>query len=178
MKQEEQDKIKGYYDRTGEWKRKERYSEKYMTVYTKDDDKYHWLVVEEGIYGIEVQQTKEDGTIIARDYYKSAKNEITCTGMERMCADGSGMALFTEKELNLFYQLKGTEKERILADLRIFALKSTDKTTREYILTVVMKLEVLSEASIMELMTTIQNYKFLGRRIFIRKKKVPMPMSL
>lgn len=103
MKQEERDKIKGYYDQTGEWNIRERYSEKEVTVYTKDGDKYHWLVIEENKQGIEVHQTDEDGTIIARDYYRSTVNEICCTGMERMRADGLGMVLFTEKELNLFH---------------------------------------------------------------------------
>ncbi len=178
MKQEERDKIKGYYDQTGEWNIRERYSEKEVTVYTKDGDKYHWLVIEENKQGIEVHQTDEDGTIIARDYYRSTVNEICCTGMERMRADGLGMVLFTEKELNLFYQLKRIEKEKILTHLRMLALRSTNDIIREFILMVTAKLEVLSEASVTKLMTTIQNYEFLERRIFTREKRVFASMSL
>ena len=40
------------------------------------------------------------------------------------------------------------------------------------------KLEVLSEASVIKLMITIQNYEFLERRIFTREKRVFASMSL
>ncbi len=40
MKQEHVEKIKGYYDRTGEFKKNEKYSGKDKAVYTKEGDKY------------------------------------------------------------------------------------------------------------------------------------------
>lgn len=41
MKQEHVEKIKSYYDRTGEFKKNEKYSGRDKTVFTKDGDKYH-----------------------------------------------------------------------------------------------------------------------------------------
>lgn len=46
MKQEHIDRIKSYYDMAGEFKQNNRYSEEPGTVYTKDGNRYHWLVLE------------------------------------------------------------------------------------------------------------------------------------
>lgn len=61
------EKIKGYYDRNGEFKRNEKYSGKDQSVYTKEGDKYRWLVMEpKGASGMEVTQTDTHGKITAR----------------------------------------------------------------------------------------------------------------
>ena len=67
MKQEHVEKIKGYYDRNGEFKKNEKYSGKDKAVYTKDGDKYHWLVMKpKGASVMEVSQTDTHGRITAR----------------------------------------------------------------------------------------------------------------
>ncbi len=67
MKQEHLEKIKSYYDRTGEFKKNEKYSGRDKTVYTKEGDRYRWLVMEpEGVSGMKVHQTDAHGRITAR----------------------------------------------------------------------------------------------------------------
>lgn len=67
MKKEHVEKIKGYYDRDGEFKKNERYSGKDKTVYTKDSDKFRWLVMQpKGASVMEVSQTDTHGRITAR----------------------------------------------------------------------------------------------------------------
>lgn len=62
MNQEHIEKIISYYDRTGEFKVNEKYSGEQGTVYTKDGDKYRWLVLEQkGMDVAEVRRTNEHG---------------------------------------------------------------------------------------------------------------------
>lgn len=64
MKQEYIDRIVSCYGNTGEFKINEKYSRPHETVYTKDGDKYHWLVAEQkGSGSVEVRQTDEHGKI-------------------------------------------------------------------------------------------------------------------
>lgn len=106
MEQKHVEKIKGYYDRNGEFKRNEKYSGKDKTVYTKEGDKYRWLVMQpKGASGMEVTRTDTHGKITARDTYESVRNVVYCTGIERLCKDGRNMVQFTADEAALINRL-------------------------------------------------------------------------
>lgn len=47
MKREQIEKIKGYYDSRGEFKKNSQYSGEQGIVYTKAGDNAHWLVIEQ-----------------------------------------------------------------------------------------------------------------------------------
>ena len=47
MEQEDIDRSVSCYGGTGEFKENKKYSRQHETVYTKDGDKYHWLIVEQ-----------------------------------------------------------------------------------------------------------------------------------
>ena len=134
MKQEHIDKIKSYYDKTGEFKLNDRYSGEQGAVYTKDGDKYHWLVLEQkGKSGLEVRQTDGQGRITARDAYESAKNTVKCTGVGRLKAEGKRMVSFSADEINLIYQFGENSKESTLANLKEIEPRITDAITKEIV---------------------------------------------
>ena len=55
MKREHIEKIKGYYDSRGEYKKNSQYSGEQGIVYTKAGDNAHWLIIEQkGEIGAEV----------------------------------------------------------------------------------------------------------------------------
>lgn len=126
------EKIKGYYDRTGEFKKNEKYSGRYKAVYTKDDDKYHWLVMEpKGASGMEVHLIDTHGRITARGAvcqwhtapteaerrtYESVRNVVICTGIERLCGDGRGMVRFTADEAVLINRFGGNGRKDMAAN--------------------------------------------------------------
>lgn len=87
----------------GEFKQNDRYSGEQGAVYTKDGDRYHWLVLEqESGNRLEVWQTDAQGRITARDSYEIARNTVKCTAVERLSAEG--MVSFNPDEINLIYQ--------------------------------------------------------------------------
>ena len=77
MEQGHIDRIVGCYGSAGEFKINKKYSRPHETVYTKDGDKYHWLVVEQKGFGnAEVRQTDEHGKITAWDTYESSGGAV------------------------------------------------------------------------------------------------------
>ena len=171
MKQEYIDKIKCYYDKTGEFKLNDRYSGELGAVYTKDGDKYHWLVLEQkGKSGLEVRQTDGQGRITARDAYESVKNTIKCTGVGRLKAEGKGMVSFSADEINLIYQFGENSKESTLANLKEIEPRITDAVTKEIVGVTIHKLSELSEKSCIELISTTKNRKIAERDSSIRER--------
>lgn len=171
MKQEHIDKIKSYYDKAGEFKLNDRYSGEQGTVYTKDGDKYHWLVLEQkGKSGLEVRQTDGHGRITARDSFEGAKNTVKCTGVERLKAEGKGMVSFSADEINLIYQFGENGREGTLANLKAIEPRITDAVTKEIVGTTILKLSGLSEKSCTELISTTKNRKMAERDSSIRER--------
>ena len=171
MKQEYIDKIKSYYDKTGEFKLNDRYSGEQGAVYTKDGDKYHWLVLEQkGKSGLEVRQTDEQGRITARDSYESVKNTVKCTGVGRLKTEGKGMVLFSADEINLIYQFGENGKESTLANLKEIEPRITEAATKEIVGATIHKLSGLSEKSCIELISTTKNRKIAERDSSIRER--------
>ena len=164
MKQEHVEKIKGYYDRTGEFKKKEKYSGMDKAVYTKDGDKYHWLVMEpKGASVMEVSQTDMHGRITARDTYESVRNVVKCTGIERLCEDGRGMVQFTADEAGLINRLGGNSREDTAANFEKAMQGTGDVYEKKIIGGVARKLSELSEDGCAELIATTKNRKLSER---------------
>ena len=171
MKREYIDKIKSYYDKAGEFKLNDRYSGEQGAVYTKDGDKYHWLVLEQkGKSGMEVRQTDGHGRITARDSYEGAKNTVKCTGVERLKAVGKGMVSFSADEINLICQFGENGREGTLANLKGIEPGITDAVTKEIVGTTILKLSGLSEKSCIELISTTKNRKTAERDSSIRER--------
>lgn len=62
------------------------YSNAHQTVFTKESDKYQWLVLgQKSQCEVEVRQTDNHGTITARDNYELTGNLPKCVGVERLC---------------------------------------------------------------------------------------------
>lgn len=171
MKWEHIDKIKSYYDKAGEFKLNDRYSGEQGAVYTKDGDKYHWLVLEQkGKSGLEVRQTDGHGRITARDSYEGAKNTVKCTGVERLKAEGKGMVSFSADEINLIYQFGENGREGTLANLKEIEPRITDADTKEIVGATIHKLSGLSEKSCTELISATKNRKTAERDSSIRER--------
>ena len=171
MKQEYIDKIKSYYDKTREFKLNDRYSGEQGAVYTKDGDKYHWLVLEQkGKSGLEVRQTDGQGRITARDSYESVKNTVKCTGVGRLKAEGKGMVFFSADEINLICQFGENGREGTLANLKEIEPRITDAVTKGIVGATIHKLSELSEKSCAELISTTKNRKIAERDNSIRER--------
>lgn len=163
------EKIKGYYDRTGEFKENERYSGRDKTVFTKDGDKYHWLVMEpKGASGMEVHLTDTHGRITARDTYESVRNVVSCTGIERLCEDGRGRVRFTADEAALINRLGGNGRKDTASNFEKAMQGSQDGYEKKIIGRAARKLSELSEESCTELIATTKNRKLSERDFSVR----------
>ena len=61
------------------------FSNAHQSVFTKENDKYQWLVLEQKSQcEVEVRQTDRHGTITARDNYELTRNIPKCVGVERL----------------------------------------------------------------------------------------------
>ena len=122
MKDSQTKQIKEFYDENAEYQRNDRYSDTSQSVFTKPDDKYHWLVMKpKGADAVEVHLTDEQGVITARDNYQSQRNTIKCTSMERLSNDKK-MIPFSEDEINILYQF-GEGGKRNWFDIEKFLKK-------------------------------------------------------
>lgn len=69
-------------------------------MYTKDGDKYHWLVAERKDPGsVEIRQTDEHGKITAWDTYESSSGNVQWMCAERLRAEGRGAVRFGMDEI-------------------------------------------------------------------------------
>ena len=74
----------------------------YQTVFTKESDKYQWLVLEQKSQcEVEVRQTDSHGTITASDNYELTRNLPKCVGVERLCEGANFQIPFNADEINL-----------------------------------------------------------------------------
>ena len=169
MEQEHIDKIKGYYDMAGEFKQNDRYSGAQVIVYTKDDDRYHWLVLEQKSGNrLEVRQTDAQGRITARDSYEITRKTVKCTAVERLSAEG--MVSFNADEINLIYQFGEKGRKGTLANLKEIKPRITDSVTKEIVGSTIHKLSGLPEKSCIELISATKNRKMAECDSSIRER--------
>lgn len=171
MKQEHIEKIKSYYDSQGEYKINSRYSGEQGTVYTKDDDNAHWLIVEQkGENKAEVRQTDDTGRITARDSYESVRNTVKCTGVSRKKENDKGMVRFSPDEINLIYQFGGGGRWNTVDMLKSIEPRIADELTKRIVGSTIHKLSILSENSCSELISSTKNRKLAERDSSIRNR--------
>ena len=171
MNQTQTKKIKGFYDKNAEFTRNERYSDESQTVYTRPEDRYHWLVFEPKTdTRVEVRQTDEHGMITARDSYEAVRNAIQCVGVERLRADHSGMVQFCPDEINLLYQFGENGKEGTLAMLSQISPRIKDEPTKAVIDETIRKLSSLAPDTCFELISSTKNRKLSERDTSIRER--------
>lgn len=171
MKREHIEKIKGYYDSRGEYKKNSQYSGEQGIVYTKAGDNAHWLVIEQkGEIGAEVRQTDDTGRITARDTYGSVRNTVKCTGVSRKRAEGKGMVRFEPDEINLIYQFGENGRQGTVDMLKAIEPKIADRLTKGIVSSTIHKLSALSEESCSELISSTENRKLAERDSSIRKR--------
>ena len=171
MKREQIEKIKGYYDSRGEFKKNSQYSGEQGIVYTKAGDNAHWLIIEQkGEIGAEVRQTDDTGRITARDSYESVRNTVKCTGVSRKRAEGKGMVRFEPDEINLIYQFGENGRQGTVDMLKAIEPKIADRLTKGIVSSTIHKLSALSEESCSELISSTENRKLAERDSSIRKR--------
>ena len=114
-KQEQQ--ILDYYSATDKYIRNKTHSNAHQTVFTKENDKYQWLVLEQKSQcEVEVRQTNSHGTITARDNYELTRNLPKCVGVERLGKGANFQIPFNADKINLIYQFGEQNKAETCAE--------------------------------------------------------------
>ena len=75
MDKKQEQQILYYYSTTEKYIRSKTHSNAHQSVFTKESDKYQWLVLEQRSQcEVEVRQTDNHGIITARDNYELTRN--------------------------------------------------------------------------------------------------------
>ena len=164
MNREQEQQIVDYYSATDKYIHSKLHSNAHQTVFTKETDKYQWLVLEQKNQNqVEVRQTDNHGTITARDSYELTRNIPKCVGIERLCEGANIQIPFNADEINLIYQFGEQSKEETCANLSAILPQIKDSDTKQIVSTTLKKLNSLSEQSCMELTATTKRRKLTER---------------
>lgn len=159
MDKKQEQQIIDYYSTTGKYIRSNQYSNSHETVFTKEGDKYRWLVLEQKNQNqVEVRQTDRHGIIIAWDIYDLINHLPQCVGVVRLCEDGNIQIHFSDDEINLIYQCGEQGKAGTCANLTASLSHIKDSDSKQIVNTTVDKLNALSEESCMELIATTKRW--------------------
>ena len=178
--------ILDYYSTTGKYIRSKTHSNAHQTVFTKESDKYRWLVLEQKSQcEVEARQTDRHGTITARDQYELIGNFPKCVGVERLCGDASMQANFqipfNADEIDLIYQFGKQSKKGTCASLSAILPQIRDDNTKQTVSNTLKKLNALSEETCAELTATARRWKLTERdhsiktRLARAKEQVKQP---
>ncbi len=78
MNKKQEQQILDYYSTNDKYVRNKTQSNAHQTVFTKESDKYQWLVLEQKSQcEVEVRQTDNHGTITARDNYETGEISLS-----------------------------------------------------------------------------------------------------
>ena len=144
--------------------RSRTHSNAHQTVFTKENDKYQWLVLEQKSQcEVEVRQADNHGTITARDNYELTGNLPKCVGVERLCEDANFQIPFNADEINLIYQFGEQSKSETCASLSAILLQVKDSDTKQTVSDTLKKLNALSEETCAELTATTKRRKLTER---------------
>ena len=173
MKKEQQQQIVDYYSITDKYIRSLTHSNAHQNVFTKESDKYQWLVLEQkSLSEVEVRQTDKHGTITARDNYELTRNIPKCVSVERLCDDAYMHANFqmpfNADEINLICQFGEQSKAETCANLSAILPQIKDSETKQIVSITLDKLNALSETSCKELTATTERRKIAERDHSIR----------
>jgi hypothetical protein len=144
--------------------RNDRYSDSSQTVYTRPEDKYHWLVAKPlDKNRLEVHQADEHGIITARDTYESQRNTFKCVDVERLQADGKHKIHFSEDEINLVYQYGDGGKTDILTMLHQILPRIKDPILKDIVTQTADKVSSLAPEVCSKLISSVKNRKLYER---------------
>ena len=158
--------ILDYYSTTDKYIHSKMHSNAHQTVFTKESDKYQWLVLEQKSQcEVEVRQTDSHGTITARDNYELTRNIPKC--VERLCDDAYMHANFqipfNADEVNLIYQFGEQSKAETCASLSAILPQIKDSDTKQIVSGTLKKLNALSEETCAELTAITKRRKLTER---------------
>ena len=156
MNKKQEQQILDYYSTTGKYIRSKTHSNAHQTVFTKESDKFQWLVLEQKSQcEVEVRQTDNHGTITARDNYELTGNLPKCVGVERLCEGANFQIPFNADEINLIYQFGEQSKAETCASLSAILPQIKDSNTKQIVSDTLKKLNSLSEETCAELTATL-----------------------
>ena len=171
MNKEQEQQILDYYSTTDKYIHSKLHSNAHQSVFTKESDKYQWLVLEQKSQNqVEVRQTDRHGTITARDNYELTRNLPKCVGVERLCEGTNIQMPFNADEINLIYQFGEQSKAEMCASLSAILPQIKDSDTKQIVSTTLEKLNSLSEESCMELTATTKRRKLTERDHSIKER--------
>ncbi|NMA50067.1 MAG: hypothetical protein GX947_09965 [Tissierellia bacterium] len=163
--------ILGFYDEDAEFIRNDRYSDDYQTVYTRPDDKYHWLVAKPlNNNQLVVHQTDNHGVITAIDTYESHRNTFKCVNVMRLQADGKHKVYFNDDEINLLYQYGEGGKDSTLAMLNQILSRIKDPIFKDIVIQTVDKLSSLAPEVCSKLISYAKNRKIYEKNRSITER--------
>ena len=164
MNKKQKQQILDYYSTTDKYIRSKTHSNAHQTVFTKENDKFQWLVLEQkSQFKVEVRQTDNHGTVTARDNYELTRNIPKCVGVERLCEGANFQIPFNVDEINLIYQFGEQSKEETCAHLSAILPQIKDSDTKQIVSDTLKKLNALSEETCAELTTTTKRRKLTER---------------
>ena len=166
MNKKQEQQILDYYSTTDKYIHSKTHSNAHQTVFTKESDKYQWLVLEQKSQcEVEVRQTDSNGTITARDNYELTRNIPKC--VERLCDDAYMHANFqipfNADEVNLIYQFGEQSKAETCASLSAILPQIKDSDTKQIVSGTLKKLNALSEETCAELTAITKRRKLTER---------------
>ncbi len=171
MNREQEQQLVDYYSTADKYIRSQLHSNTHQSVFTKESDKYQWLVLEQKSQSeVEVRQTDNHGTITARDNYELTRNIPKCVGVERLCRDVNMQIPFNADEINLIYQFGEQSKAETCANLSAILPQVKDSDTKQIINSTLKKLNALSEETCAELTATTKRRKITERDHSIRTR--------
>ena len=171
MNKKQEQQILDYYSTTDKYIRSKTHSNAHQTVFTKESDKYQWLVLEQKSQcEVEVRQTDSHGTITARDNYELTRNLPKCVGVERLCEGANFQIPFNADEINLIYQFWEQGKAETCASLSAILPQIKDDNTKQIVSTILKKLNALSEEMCAEQTATTKRRKLTERDHSIKSK--------
>ena len=164
MNKKQKQQILDYYSTTDKYIRSKTHSNAHQTVFTKENDKFQWLVLEQkSQFKVEVRQTDNHGTVTARDNYELTRNIPKCVGVERLCEGANFQIPFNTDEINLIYQFGEQNKAETCAHLSAILPQIKDSDTKQIVSDTLKKLNALSEETCAELTTTTKRRKLTER---------------
>ena len=164
MNKEQEQQIVDYYSTADKYIYSKLHSNAYQSVFTKENNKYQWLVLEQKSHNqVEVRQTDNHGTITARDNYELTRNIPKCVGVERLCEGANIQIPFNADEINLIYQFGEQSKAETCASLSAILPQIKDSDTKQIVSTTLKKLNSLSAETCAELTATTKRRKIAER---------------
>ncbi len=136
MNKKQEQQIWDYYSTTGKYIRSKKHFNAHQSVFTKESDKYQWLVLEQKSQcEVGVRRTDNHGAITARDNYELTTNLPKCVGVERLCEGTTMQIPFNADEINLIYQFGDQGKAETCAHLSAILPQIKGSDTKQIVST-------------------------------------------